>query len=197
MAKHGKKRRKNLNQALANFILGGGLILIAVAGLILALSERPQQPASQTTQEIAGCVQPSPLSLPAPSLELVDLEGNAVSLDGLRGEVVLLNTWASWCPPCRAEMPTLNAYYERHKDEGFTLVAVNIGESGQHVKDFASALGLTFPLWLDPQEESLRTLGMFSLPSSVVIDRSGQMRFAWTGATCMDVLESEVTPLLY
>ncbi len=188
--------RGNRGRCLGLAILGLGLIFVGV-GAALALRGNPsadQTPAVGSSHE---CVDPQPVDFAAPDLQLTDLEGSRVSLADYRGRVVLLNAWASWCPPCRAEMPDLQAFYESHAGEGLDVVAVNIGEPPQVVAEFLHKQGLTFPAWLDPDEATLRAFQTISLPYSAVIDRSGRVRLAWSGRTCLQNLEGRVIPLLY
>jgi peroxiredoxin len=176
-------------------LLAIGLILISIATLVLILQ---RQAAIRTLpmESGIGCVQPAPVDFPAPSISLTDLSLSDVHLDDYLGDVVLLNTWATWCPPCLAEMPDLQAYYDKYREQGFTLIGVNIGETRGQVLEFGLEQQLSFPLWLDPDEVSMRVLDSMSLPYSVLIDRDGTVRYAWSGATCLDALESVVTPLL-
>lgn len=139
---------------------------------------------------------PGSVNYPAPELELWDIDWNVVSLSGLQGQVVLVNNWATWCPPCREEMPALEVYFRSHQDEGFTLVAINSGDQADQVLEFQREYGLTFPLWLDPTGLALREFKNNALPSSYVIDESGTVRFTWTGAVSLEALETYVTPLL-
>jgi len=132
----------------------------------------------------------------APNLELQALAGGRVTLDGLRGRVVLLNAWATWCPPCRDELPALEAVSRRYAGQGLTVVGVNIGESPQAVQHFIDRSGVTFPIWLDPDEASLRAFGTVSLPSSFLIDTDGILRARWFGATCERELEAAINPWL-
>jgi thiol-disulfide isomerase/thioredoxin len=184
-----------MKRALPFFLLAIGLFSIGLAMLWRVLIHVDSPGALTAAESERACVQPAALQFPAPNLELTDLAGNTVRLEDYQGQVVLLNTWASWCPPCRAEMPDLKEYYERHKSEGFTVLAVNIGESSTVVSEFQQQAGLTFPVWLDPQEKSLRALNTVSLPYSIVIDPTGEVQFAWSGATCLSRLESSITPL--
>jgi len=124
------------------------------------------------------------------------LHGQSASLEDYRGQVILVNLWATWCPPCRAEMPVLQAYYESHQKQGFVLIAVNAGDSAADVKTFVDQTGLTFPVWLDPNNAALRAFRTTGLPSSFVINRDGQIRLAWSGAIERKTLEKYVTPLL-
>ena len=186
------QRKRNTVGAL---IFGAGLLLVGVAAVI-ALPETSSGQAAVEGAEPASVV-PVAVEYPAPELTLTDLEGKTVSLADLRGQVVLVNLWATWCPPCKYEMPTLQAYYEDHGAEGFTLVAINDGDPTDDVAAFARDYGLTFPVWLDPtyiaSEQAFKTN---ALPSSFVIDREGVVRYAWTGAISLSMLEKYVTPML-
>jgi peroxiredoxin len=119
-----------------------------------------------------------------------------VRLNEYVGQVVVLNTWATWCPPCRAEMPDLEAFHQLYQDEGLTLIGINIGETVDKVRAFIQSYQLSFQVWLDPDERSLRAFNTISLPSTFVIDRAGQVRLIWSGMTCLDQLESNVSPLI-
>ncbi len=114
---------------------------------------------------------------PAPNFTLEDLEGNKVSLKDYEGKkVVYLNFWASWCPPCRQEMPDLNKLYEENKDDEFIVLAVNVGESEKTVKKFIEENGYTFPVLLDITQEVGITYNTFSIPTSIMIDKEGKIR---------------------
>jgi peroxiredoxin len=169
--------------------------LLGVASLVYGSSfietEEPELEAVSST-----CIEPAQVEFPAPEIELTNLSGNEVHVDDYSGDVVMLNTWATWCPPCLAEMPDLQAFFETYKDHAFTLIGINIGETREQVLNFGIEQDLSFPLWLDPKEESLRALNTILLPYSVVIDRNGVVRFAWSGATCVEALERVVAPLI-
>jgi len=139
---------------------------------------------------------PVELDQPAPELSLYDLKGAEVSLSDFQGEVVLLNNWATWCPPCRQEMPEFQSYYDKYKEQGFQVVAVEAGQPETEVRQFVEQFNINFVVLLDPDNESLETFQQRSLPNSFVIDRTGQMRYVWVGAIDEDTLETYVTPLL-
>jgi peroxiredoxin len=132
----------------------------------------------------------------APVLSLQNINGQTESLADYRGSVVLVNNWATWCPPCKAEMPTLAAYHDDHAADGFTIIAIEAGDPAESVSQFANEYDLHFPVWLDPDGASLDAFGNGSLPNSYVIDRSGTVRYAWTGEISREMLEKFVTPLL-
>jgi peroxiredoxin len=186
--------RQQKRNAIGALIFGAGIILVGVAAVV-ALPKASGQAATEESVETS--VVPAAVEFPAPDLTLTDLEGSTVSLADYRGQVVLINLWATWCPPCKYEMPTLQAYFEDHGAEGFTLIAINDGDPSEDVIAFAKDYGLTFPVWLDPtyiaSEQAFKTN---ALPSSFVIDRDGIVRYAWTGAISLDMLEKYITPML-
>lgn len=139
---------------------------------------------------------PIEVDQPAPELTLFDLDGNQVSLSDFVGQVVLLNNWATWCPPCRQEMPEFSAFYDQYKDQGFQVIAVEAGEPEDEVRAFVEGQGLEFIVLLDPDNQSLTTFQNSTLPNSFVIDRKGHLRLAWLGAINYPTLEKYVTPLL-
>jgi cytochrome c biogenesis protein CcmG/thiol:disulfide interchange protein DsbE len=176
---------------LAMVLVGAGLLVLGVAAWVIL--PRPQ---STAASEAYDSVVPIAVSFPAPALELSDLQGGKVSLKDYRGQVVLVNNWATWCPPCRAEMPTLEAYFKDHRDQGFALIGIEAGDPQPDVAQFVERYGLSFPIWLDPQNESLKGFYNSGLPNSYVIDRDGRVVMSWTGAISREMLEKHLTPLL-
>lgn len=185
-----KKYRHKTQKTNPVIPTAGGLLLIGFAFLIMALP-REQGRASSPSSVVSPRV-----DYPAPELSLETIDGKTESLADYRGEVVLVNNWATWCPPCKAEMPTLAAYYKQHRAEGFTIIAIEAGEPADVVAQFVRDYDLTFPIWLDPDGKSLRTFRNGNLPNSYVIDSSGTVRYAWTGEISQAMLEKYVTPLL-
>lgn len=172
-------------------LIAAGLLLIGATIVIPLLGAAEQPSAAEPDAVIPGASH-----YPAPSLRLTTLEGETAALSDYLGRVVLVNNWASWCPPCVAELPGLQSYYEAHAGQGFVLIAINAGESAGTVRAFVESHGLTFPVWLDPRTEALFAFQNPSLPNSYVIDREGIVRLNWTGAISLTALEQYVTPLL-
>jgi thiol-disulfide isomerase/thioredoxin len=106
----------------------------------------------------------------------------------------LINAWASWCPPCRAEMPALNQYYQTYKDEGLVVLAINDGESQTVASDFARQIGVTFPVLVDPGTQELNRLGIQDLPTSILVGRDGLVKAIHIGLFTAMSLEQELTP---
>jgi peroxiredoxin len=139
---------------------------------------------------------PAVINNHAPQLELSNLQGKKVSLGEMLGKVVLVNNWATWCPPCQTEMPELQAYYQAHMNQDFVLIAIESGEPAAEVSKFVQQHGITFPVWLDTHSTALDSFQNWNLPSTYVIDRLGSLRLSWTGAINRATLEKYVTPLL-
>jgi peroxiredoxin len=184
-----KHRRKRQKQSPI-ITIGIGIFLVALAILLMA------SPRSQSKSVSLSSVVPVLVNYAAPELSLENINGETESLADYRDNVVLVNNWATWCPPCKAEMPTLAAYYNEHHAEGFAIVAIEAGESVDVVSQFVQSYNLKFPVWLDPNNASLKAFGNGSLPNSYVIDRSGTVRYAWTGEINREMLEKYITPLM-
>lgn len=170
-------------------LMGAGLIALGVTLYLLLDSSGVGAPREYSTI-------PVEVDYLAPELVLTDLEDRPVSLRDYRGSVVLVNLWATWCPPCKAEMPTLQSFYEKYRDEGFVIVAVNDGEPLELVEPFVRDYGLTFPVWLDEEYKAEKAFNTINLPSSYVIDRRGTVRLMWIGAISGRVLEKFVPDII-
>jgi cytochrome c biogenesis protein CcmG/thiol:disulfide interchange protein DsbE len=112
----------------------------------------------------------------APDFAVSDLSGQAIRLSALRGKVVLVNLWTTWCPPCREEMPSMQRLYERLKDRDFQLLAVSQDEDGRRVVEpFVKEMRLSFPVLIDPEHQVGERYGVWGYPETFVIDRSGRI----------------------
>lgn len=175
-------------KAIPFILFGFGLILIATSVYFILRDRTPQTDLSTV---------PAKVKFPAPELTLTDSQGVSRSLADYRGQVVLVNLWATWCPPCKEEMPTLQGFYDAHKADGFVIIAINDGDPTADVLKFVEDYELTFPVWLDPTyiatEKAFNTL---NLPTSFVIDREGTIQLTWVGGISAPMLEKYVTPLI-
>lgn len=124
----------------------------------------------------------------APDLSLVDLNGQPVDLSDYRGRLVLLNFWATWCGPCRMEVPGLVAVQKAYGDRGFTVVAVNLGEPQEQVQAFAQDNGMDFPILLDPEGRSQSLYPTRGIPTSFILDQEGVIRQVVVGAMDEEML---------
>jgi thiol-disulfide isomerase/thioredoxin len=137
---------------------------------------------------------------PAPALEAKLLDGQSFSLAAQSGNVVVINFWATWCAPCRAEMPALDAFYRKHRDEGLVVLAVSLDEPDKEAKVREVMKAFGFPAALGPQSDFKGYMRIWRLPLTFVVDRSGILRKNdWYGDPGLDeaLLESTVAPLLH
>lgn len=132
----------------------------------------------------------------APVIALQDDGGHAVSLDRYRHDVVLMNLWATWCPPCREELPDLQRLYAQNKDRGLVVIGVDEGESAARAHAFAQALGLRFPIWIDAEQSYGRAYDALGFPTTVVVGRDGTIVSGFDGALTYDQMRAAVVPLL-
>lgn len=174
-------------------IAGLGLVLAGAAIWILSSDAG----AADATQASDFSAVPANVAFDAPALKLKDIDGAERALSDYAGQVVLVNLWATWCPPCAAEMPILQRFFDRHRKNGFTVVAIEDGDPEQEVRSFIGARGLTFPVLLDPTYQATdHVFKTGNLPSSYVVDRGGTVRLMWFGAISEANLEKYVTPLI-
>ena len=134
-----------------------------------------------------------PESPPAPDFTLKDMDGKQFSLKDYRGKVVMLNFWATWCPPCRREMPSMERLHQKLKGKDFVVLALNQMEDGDRVFTFSGDLGidLTFPILFDNDSSVSRAYGVMGLPTTYLIDKQGNMRFRAIGGRDFDHPEVE------
>jgi thiol-disulfide isomerase/thioredoxin len=123
---------------------------------------------------------------PAPALVLAGLDGRPIDLESLRGQVVLVNFWATWCPPCVEEIPSLNRLQARLAPRGFEVLAVDVGETPEQVKGFLRERPVTFPVLLDADGDAFKRWKAYAFPTSLVLDRQHRVRFAVYGALAWD-----------
>ena len=118
----------------------------------------------------------------APDFRLQNLDGQAVSLSDLRGKPVMLNFWATWCPPCRSEMPFLQQIYEEWSDKGLVLLAIDIGEGPSQIKEFLEANNLSLPVLLDSDKSVAQRYNITGIPATFFIDKDGIIQEKIIGA---------------
>jgi peroxiredoxin len=118
---------------------------------------------------------------PAPSFTLTTLSGQPDGLSQYKGQVVMVNFWATWCGPCQQEMPLLDQMYKKYKPAGFTLIGVNVDKESPAVKELLARKPVSFPVLLDPANQVSKAYHVDEMPSSVIIDRKGQIRYIHRG----------------
>lgn len=112
---------------------------------------------------------------PAASYDVKTIDGRTDGLSRYRGSVVVMNLWATWCPPCREEMPDLQRFYRENKSKGIVVLGVDQGESAQAAGAFARDHGVTFPILLDADQQYGRSYAAIGLPTTVIVDRRGHV----------------------
>jgi thiol-disulfide isomerase/thioredoxin len=134
----------------------------------------------------------------APEIDLRDGSGHPVRMAALRGKVVLVDFWASWCAPCRQELPVLQRLYERYRGDGFVIVGVNVDRERANMIEFVRRFRLSFPVVHDGAHRVADRYGPRTMPSSYLVDRAGVVRYVHKGfrASDADVIEAHVRELL-
>jgi peroxiredoxin len=118
---------------------------------------------------------------PAPAFQLHSSGSTELSLSDLKGQVVLINFWASWCGPCRQEMPVLEQLYKKYKAAGFTLLGVNVEPKSADAQDFLKATPVSFPILFDTDSKVSKLYEVAGMPSTVILDRTGKVRYIHHG----------------
>ena len=181
-----KRPVKNINKKNRNVQIIVGIFAIIIVTVLL-FATRSFQPEG---------IQKAILGKPIGDFTLLDLDGKSVNLSDYQGKYVLLNAWATWCPPCRAEMPDLNEFYQAHQDEGFEILAINAGETRDKAALFADSYNLSFKIVLDSNGMVLNSLGINAFPTSVLIDPQGKVAMIHIGMIFPEDLDNKVLPLL-
>ena len=152
---HTTQRQNNLMLATAVILIVGGL------GTLIWMSLQPDEKPTTVFAEQAKAQQGEL----ATNFALDTLNGDPTALADYEGNVIVMNFWATWCPPCRAEMPGLNRFYETHRDEGLVILAINAEESAETIRPFIDANEFTFPVLLDIQGEVAQQYNTHSIPT--------------------------------
>lgn len=132
----------------------------------------------------------------APDFTLTSIEGKKVSLKELKGKVVLVNFWGSWCDPCKREMPLIQSAYEKYKKQGFEVLAINVKESKFAVTSFLKQNQLNIPVLLNNDLKISKDYGVNKFPTNFMIDRDGKVKQIYEGEVTKDQLEGWINELL-
>jgi len=199
----------NKNRQIALAILITGVVLAIVAGILLLSNQKPASPTGVAvnidtpdglaTATLAGVknkgTQPSQ-GKPAPNFALQYPNNKTLTLADFRGKPVIVNFWATWCPPCRREMPGLVKAYEAHKDEGLVIIEVDVAEPAEAVAQFVKDYQMTMPVVLDSRQEVTRLYRTDSFPTSFFIDKEGVIQARWVGYLPEDQLALNLTKIM-
>jgi cytochrome c biogenesis protein CcmG, thiol:disulfide interchange protein DsbE len=168
-------RRRWVALLLATTLAGGAWVLLTRPGPSQAATAQPTAPQ---------------IGFMAPDFQLEGLDGSSIALSDLRGQVVVVNHWASWCPPCRAEMPALSRTYEKYRDAGLVVLGVNATNQDDEtqVRAFAQSENVTFPIVLDRDGKAGVAYNLHSLPTTYIIDRAGVVSDIIPGAIASETM---------
>jgi thiol-disulfide isomerase/thioredoxin len=154
-------------------------------------------------ETLVSMLQPAPAAVttadigePAPDLRLPMVGGAETDLGAFRGQVVVLNFWATWCEPCKAEMPVFERAQQQYRDKGLTVLGVNFQERDDQISAFLQEVGVTFPSLADRTGEATRNWRATALPTTFLVDRQGIIRDVRVGAYTDAMLEERLTKLL-
>lgn len=156
-----KMKNSNFKKRLLTDFFLAGFILLFITSVSYASSEK--------------------LSVKAPNFTLKSRSGKNIKLSELRGQVVLLNFWASWCGPCRKEMPVLEKIHKKYKRLGFTLLGVNVEENSNAAKNYLKDIKVSFPILFDNTNKTSKLYDVSAMPTTILIDRNGNQRFIHKG----------------
>lgn len=174
-----EENRSSLNRS----ILIGAIGIAALAGIayLATLPAAPSVSTSANSVDFAALEIAASQGALAPDFSLFNLEGEEITLSELRGHPVMINLWATWCAPCRIEMPHIQDRFERYAGEGFLVLAVDFDEPADIVADFRDELGLTFDILLDPGAEVQKLYRNRNYPSTFFVDADGVIQVQHIG----------------
>lgn len=152
------------------------VVFAAASALACAKSDAPTPDSTAGEQKVE-------IGQLAPAYGATAMSGDSVSLAALRGKVVLLNVWATWCGPCRKEIPELRALHAAYKDRGFEVVGVSVDTDGtdETIREFLKEFRMDYPIWRDPDERVSALFRLAGVPATFLIDRRGILRWKMTG----------------
>jgi thiol-disulfide isomerase/thioredoxin len=179
-------------------------ILLAAAALAYvwikqdAATSAARKPSGDGTTQSKAADGPSPIKIgaPAPKLVLKDLEGHTVDLESLKGKVVIVDFWATWCEPCQVMIPWLEEFHNRYASQGLEIVGVSMDDDVKDVKPFVDKAKMNYPILFGNDAIADAWGGVFGLPTSFMIDRQGKIRATHQGLVGKDVIEKDIRSML-
>ena len=173
-----------MNKRTGVILAGAAGLAVVAAAVVLFIFVLPEsasaRPATPPQASLAPLIEKAGLQAVRPGVRIIDFKldtpaGTSVKLSSYAGKVVLLNFWATWCPPCRNEIPSIEALYTKFKDQGFVVLGVDLQEDPASVSDFVKKYAMTYPVVLDQTGQVASEYGARGIPLSFLIDRKGQI----------------------
>lgn len=164
---------------------GWGTVLLFLALLFVSLANAAAAPRKASL-----------LNKPAPPLARTSLDNQSIDLGSLRGRVVLLNFWATWCAPCQIEMPRFVAWQQKYSGQGLSIVGVSMDDDSETVQSYLRKKKLNYPVVMGDEKLGLAYGGVLGLPVTYLIDRQGVIRARYEGETHLDAMEATLRKLL-
>jgi peroxiredoxin len=171
--------------------------LLAFAAAVPAVADAEGAAADDKSSAAEhALLDPVPDTPEAPAFELTAADGSIVRFDDMRGKPVVVNFWATWCPPCRAEMPAMQRAWQQMKGEGILVVAINVGEDQETIEQFTSEVPVDFPLPMDTDSEVVQRWPVRGLPTTFVVDPEGRLVYraegerAWDSSEMLDLIRA-------
>jgi thiol-disulfide isomerase/thioredoxin len=182
--------------ALRN-IVATALVGVVILGLVWYFDSPSGTGSSQSFTPTGVASGPAPkIGSPAPDFTLKGLDGQSYTLSDFRGQPVWINFWASWCPPCRAENPDIQALYEANRDEGLVVLGIAVGEEDGAVRGYMERTGLTYLAGLDRSTDIAATYRIVGIPTHFFIDRDGVLREWRIGSMSRNTMEKKVAEIM-
>lgn len=189
------KRWPDLTRWKRNLLLLGAIFSFSAAFWLLAASGIPER-VQYTSISLQGDELPvaPEINAIAPPFVLNELSGKQINLLTLRGKPVIINFWATWCDPCRAEMPALQMVYDKYQERSLHILAVNLGERTTAVREWQQTMGLTFDLLLDPPQAIAALYQLRGQPSTYILSPDGIITHIFYGPVAITTLETAIAP---
>lgn len=182
---------------MKKIIAGAVVLVLLIVGASFAYDRLSEDYAPSVKQQTESGENGEPKKVAAPDFTVFDMDGNEVKLSDFKGQLVIVNFWATWCGPCRSEMPGFEAVYREYGDKiVFMMVNLPSGETEKDISAFVKKGGYTFPVYIDRNSSAAFTYGVNSVPATLMVDRDGFIAGTHVGAVDEDVLRQYAAQLL-
>jgi thiol-disulfide isomerase/thioredoxin len=193
MVKKTQKKKPNFLPIVGLFLI---IFIVGYIGYNAKVKDELERNESYSTINLAFASAPSDFK-PAPNFELPDVNGRKVRLSDFKGKVIILDFWATWCPPCRAEIPGFIELYKKYKDKGVEIIGISLDEGGvRDVLPFMKEFGINYTILIGNYKVTQDYGGIRGIPTTFVIDKKGNIRAKYVGYRPKEVFERDIIMLL-